>query len=263
MNKNYESGGEMHIQWLLASDIDNTLTGDRGALDTLRSYIDVKREKGELFLALSTGRRLDQVIDGFTHEGIPKGDAVISQVGTEIYLPPFTEGQSPLAVWNEKLLRDFSREEALGFLQDIEGVEMQPDIFNTPLKVSCYLDGARNPEDSVREISRRASGPGGRYQVVWSSGRDLDIIPAAAGKGKAIRFLMAHLQLHPETVIAAGDSGNDRSMFDEFDQGIIVGNAKPELKQLREENNSETLYFAEASYAAGVLEGLSYYKVIE
>lgn len=253
----------MNPQWLIASDIDNTLTGDRTALDRLRGHLDGMRKKGALALFLSTGRRLPQVLEGFVNEGIPEGDAVISQVGTEIFLPPFSEDEPPLEAWNSTLLEEFSRDEAEGFLDGVNGVVMQPDIFNTPLKVSCYLDSARDPEASAAEIGRRvAAKAGDRYQVVWSSGRDLDILPAAAGKGKAIRFLMSYLNLDPESVIVAGDSGNDRSMFDEFGKGIVVANAKPELKKMREENPSPDLYFAEAPYAAGVLEGLSFFNVL-
>lgn len=253
----------MNVNWMLASDIDNTLTGDREALDELRKHIDAQRKNGEMFLALSTGRRLDQVMEGFVEEGIPHGDAVISQVGTEIYLPPFKEGQEPLDVWNDMLLQDYSREEAEQFLEGVEGVEMQPEKFNTPLKVSCYLDSAENPEAAVQEIRNRVQNAGGLYQVIWSSGRDLDIIPAAAGKGKAIRFLVNFLELDTEYIIVAGDSGNDRSMFDEFERGIVVGNAKSELLKMREEKPVSTYYFAEKSYAAGVREGLSYFGLID
>jgi sucrose-6F-phosphate phosphohydrolase len=248
---------------MLASDIDNTLTGDRPALDALRERIDGKRKSGELFLALSTGRRLPQVLEGFEQEGIPQGDAIISQVGTEIYLPPFDYDSPLLDVWNDMLQQDFSRAEAESFLEGVDGVEMQPEEYNTPLKVSCYMDKAEDPEAAVKQIRAKVEQAGGLYQVVWSSGRDLDIIPAAAGKGKAIRFLISFLEMEPEKVIVAGDSGNDRSMFDEFQRGIVVGNAKPELQKMREEKPVSTYYFAEGSFAAGVHEGLNYFGVFE
>jgi sucrose-6F-phosphate phosphohydrolase len=256
----------MQPTWILASDIDNTLTGDREALDELRTAVAAQRARGEMQLFLSTGRRLDQVIPGFAAEGLPQGDAVISQVGTEIYLPPFTESTDPLEAWDQRLKAEFSREEALSFLQDIEGLEMQPEKYNTALKVSCYLDDAPDPDAAARQIKQRVldSGKGDAYQVVWSSGRDLDIIPGRAGKGKAIQFLLDYLELAPEQVIVAGDSGNDRSMFDAYAYGVVVGNAKPELKQLQEELGSDTaVYFAERSYAAGVLEGLRHYGRID
>ena len=252
----------MDIKWVLASDIDNTLTGDRPALDRLRTELEILREKGELFLILSTGRRLDQVIDGFEDEGIPVPDAVVSQVGTEIFLPPFTRGKAPLPVWHDMLMEDFSREEALKVLHGVEGVEMQPEKFNTPLKVSCYLDGAPDPEAAVAEIRERLKyRSDGLCQVVWSSGRDLDLIPVAAGKGNAIRFVINLQGLHADTILVAGDSGNDRSMFDEFQRGIVVGNARPELLQLKKEHPIPEFYFARESGAAGVREGLLYFGV--
>ncbi|HKK66441.1 MAG TPA: HAD family hydrolase, partial [Clostridia bacterium] len=93
----------MQTKWLLASDIDNTLTGDRPALDALRAEIEELRAANKLFLILSTGRRLSQVIDGFEQEGIPVPDAIVSQVGTEIYLPPYHRGDDPLHAWRDML----------------------------------------------------------------------------------------------------------------------------------------------------------------
>jgi len=253
----------MDVKTVLASDIDNTLTGDRKELKTLSRELGRMRESDELFLILSTGRRLEQVIDGFESEGIPQPDAIVSQVGTEIYLPPFHRDQDPLHVWRDMLMEDFSRSEALKLLEGLEGVRMQPDHFNTDLKVSCYLDEVQNPEAMVREIKRRAEYEGdGLCQVVWSSGRDLDIIPAAAGKGQAIRFILNLLKLDVEQIIVAGDSGNDRSMFEEFMRGIIVANAKPELQQFKKEHPLPDIYMASAPYAAGVREGLEYFELL-
>lgn len=254
--------GETHPKWVLASDIDNTLTGDRQALERLAERLQRLRETGRLFLILSTGRQLVEVLDGFEDEGLPQGDAIVSQVGTEIYLPPFAEGIDPLPAWRDHLESGFSRREAESFLTNIEGLAMQPAHYNTPLKVSCYLDKTPDPEAAAREIERRvqAAGKEDVYQVIWSSGRDLDILPAAAGKGKAIQFLLAFLELEAGQVIVAGDSGNDRTMFEEFQHGIIVANAQPELKALPEQE-ADDHYRAEGRYAAGVMEGLRYYGV--
>lgn len=254
---------ESQPEWILASDIDNTLTGNEQALEHLAQDLRALRNAGRLFLILSTGRRLGQVLDGFDNEGLPQGDAIVSQVGTEIYLPPFRAGMAPLQAWKERLDAQFSRREAESFLDKIEGLRMQPAKYNTPLKVSCYLDEAPDPETAARQIDRRvkAAGKEDAYQVIWSSGRDLDIIPTAAGKGKAIRFLLNFLEIEAGKVIVAGDSGNDRTMFEEFNYGIIVANAQPELKALpdRAEDNH---YRAGERYAAGVVEGLHHFGVL-
>ena len=254
----------MERSWILASDVDNTLTGNRGALDQLAARISSLREQGELFLILSTGRRLDQVLAGFDEEGIPYADAIISQVGTEIYLPPYAEGMAPLAQWESRLLQQFSARTAVAFLEEIEGLKMQPQKYNTSLKVSCYLDGAPDPDAAAALIRQRISqaNEDDAYQVVWSSGRDRDIIPANAGKGRAIQYIIHLLDLDAGKVIVAGDSGNDRSMFDTFDRGIIVANAQPELKRLQDERLSPNHYFARSEFAAGVREGLRHFGVV-
>jgi sucrose-6F-phosphate phosphohydrolase len=253
----------MPYDWILATDIDRTLTGSPPALERLNQSLQKLRADSKLYLILSTGRRLEQILDGFKREGIPRGDAIISQVGTEIYLPPFTMDTHPLPEWDELLHHQFSRQKALDFIKDIEGLEIQPEVFNTSLKVSCYLDRAPNPDRAAGLIRQRIreAGASGSYQVVWSSGKDLDIVPAAAGKGNAIRYLIAAIGLSGKNVIVAGDSGNDLSMFTEFSHGIIVSNAQPELKKFASSIHP-LIYFADEPYAAGVEQGLHHFGVL-
>ena len=252
------------LKKIFASDIDNTLTGDRQSLDKLAQKLKILREKNELFLILSTGRRLEQVLDGFHKEGIPQPDAVISQVGTEIYLAPFSNKMNPLKSWEELLHKNYYREQAEEFFKGIKGAQIQSSEFNTPLKVSFFLDKAPDPEAAAIEIKQRVKKHGqGNYQVVWSSGRDLDILPMASGKGKAIRFLIQHIGLNQENVFVAGDSGNDQSMFDEFLSGIVVGNAQKELKQGVKKLSQNNIYLAKNKFAKGVEEGLLHFNIID
>jgi len=247
--------------WIVASDIDGTLTGDRDSLNRLASRLRGLREAGELLLIYSTGRRLEQVIAGVAEEGLPEPDAVLCQVGTEIYVSPLTEHAQPMAVWREKLLAEYSRQEAVSFLKGIEGLVMQPSEFNTELKTSCFLDGCPKPDDAADEIRRRIELYTDRYQVVWSSGRDLDILPASSGKGKAIRFLVERQGLAPDRVVVAGDTGNDATMFVEFLKGVVVANARRELLEFADSLAGGDVYIARKPYAAGVEEGLEYFGV--
>jgi sucrose-6F-phosphate phosphohydrolase len=246
----------------LASDIDNTLTGDVEALKRLGQQLATLRAQGRLALFLITGRTLAEVLNGFEQENIPQADAIITQVGTEIYLPPFSPDMTPLPEWDTHLRRQFSRQQAVAFLDGIEGAAMQPDHYNTPLKASFYLDQAPDPNHAAVLVQLRVAEAGDAYQVVWSSGKHLDILPAAAGKANAVHFLISHLDLAPERVVAAGDSGNDRSMLEELDYGIIVANAQPELKRLQADRPPTHLYFARQPFAAGVEEGLRHLGVL-
>jgi HAD superfamily hydrolase (TIGR01484 family) len=137
---------------------------------------------------------------------------------------------------------------------------MQAAAYNTPLKVSAFLHETPDPDAAASEIKRRVAhaADGAGYQVVYSSSMHLDIIPAVAGKGNAIRFVLEQFELPANNVIVAGDSGNDRSMFESFRRGIIVANAQPELKEVATADDTEH-YLAQAPYAAGVLEGLRYF----
>lgn len=249
------------MDWILASDVDGTLTGDREALDRLANRLQRLRDDGKLFLIFSTGRRLSQVISGVADEGLPEPDAVICQVGTEIYLPPFREESHPLEQWRQRLLAQYKREEALLFLEGIEGLQLQPPEYNTELKTSCYLDRCPDPEQAAAEIIRRVQPVSDRYQVIWSSGRDLDILPAISGKGKAIEFLIELRPMSAERVIVAGDSGNDATMFQHFHRGVVVSNAQPELLQLAEKRECDSIFLASLPHASGVEEGLEHYGV--
>jgi sucrose-phosphate synthase len=59
-------------------------------------------------------------------------------------------------------------------------------------------------------------------------------------------------------VITAGDSGNDADMLIKPLKGIVVNNHEESLETLRKQKH---IYFAEHSYAGGVIEGLRKFKV--
>lgn len=250
--------------WILASDIDNTLTGDEKALKRLAKVLTKKRQRQELFLILSTGRRIDEVVEGFEKEHIPLPDVVISQVGTEIYFPPFTASEKPLPDWDRYLRKNYKRSQAKKFVEDIKGLVMQPARYNTDLKLSVYLYDAPDPEKAAQKIKERVKkSKETGYQVVWSSSRDLDIIPKSAGKAHAIKYVIKKKCSKTKKTIVAGDSGNDKSMFQAFDYGIAVGNAKSELKNyLKNKSKSKNHYLAKEKYAKGVIEGLKFFDMI-
>jgi hypothetical protein len=111
----------------------------------------------------------------------------------------------PLSVWNDLLTLDFSREEILALIDGSDGIRLQPEEFNTELKLSFYVE-SEDPEQTVRKLTRQKKEKGnGLNQIIWSSGKDLDIIPAAAGKERRsvfssmLRTYKAKRLLSPET----------------------------------------------------------------
>jgi len=61
-------------------------------------------------------------------------------------------------------------------------------------------------------------------------------LPKNGDKGLAVKFLRQKWNISPEHTIVCGDSGNDISMFQGQEKGLIVANAKPELLQWYENN---------------------------
>ena len=72
---------------------------------------------------------------------------------------------------------------------------------------------------------------GDRIQMIFSNEKYLEILPAAAGKGNAVRFVTNYLPaLHSHT-FAAGDAENDLSMLAAAHTGIAMRNATDTVKQ--------------------------------
>jgi len=87
---------------------------------------------------------------------------------------------------------------------------------------------------------------GDRIQMIFSNEKYLEILPAAAGKGNAVRFVTDYLPaLHSHT-FAAGDAENDLSMLTAAHTGIAMQNATDAVKQYADiitsnDNNNDGL----------------------
>jgi hydroxymethylpyrimidine pyrophosphatase-like HAD family hydrolase len=77
-----------------------------------------------------------------------------------------------------------------------------------------------------------------------------------------LQFLRQKWRISTTNTVACGDSGNDIALFTGEEKGIIVGNAKPELVQWYRNRQNESLYFANANCAGGILEGLKYFGFV-
>ncbi len=238
----------MEKVWLLVSDVDGTMLGDDEALARLAQWYEGHREV--LRLAYASGRFFNSVVESIETTSLPEPDAIIGGVGTDINIYP---SGGMIEEWHKKIGRNWDARRLRELLSGRAGLERQPEEFQSPFKVSYYLTDA-SPDDllalknEVRETSIEA-------HVVYSSGRDLDFLPAGANKGTAAAFLSSIWNIPADDVIASGDSGNDRALFEQGFLGIVVGNAHEELKRLC----SSRVYHARHPFAAGVLEGLRYW----
>jgi hydroxymethylpyrimidine pyrophosphatase-like HAD family hydrolase len=132
----------------------------------------------------------------------------------------------------------------------IPGIEPQPDEAQSTWKSSFHAIDLS--EVALDEIRGRLHGAGLPGTIVYSSGRDLDIVPAWASKARAAQFLVDAWRLTVDEVVVSGDSGNDLDLLTSGPHAVVVGNAQPELLGLR----GPRVYRAVQTYAEGILEGI-------
>ena len=126
-------------------------------------------------------------------------------------------------------------------------------------KISYNLDEDMSREEALPIIHDALTKQRLAYNLIFSHGSFLDVLPYRASKGKAIRYLAAKWNIPLENIVTAGNSDNDRDMLKGNMAAIVVSNSEEELASLRRSNR---VYFAQAAYAAGVLEGMRHYQVM-
>lgn len=235
-------------QWLIVSDIDDTLTGDRDAL--ARLWEAIRPLHGNIRLVLNTSRpaaSVDKTISEYFPADFAPA-AIITGLGTEIRM-----GNAFMSEWSRGF-EDWPRQEIADLVLHF-GHEAHPEEFQTRGKASFSVRDREAVETLLEALSAR----GLPVQALYTGESDLDLIAPDAGKDKAMIFLARRLGVPTGRVIAAGDSGNDLAMFEAADHAIAVGNARRELRHTAPRYKT---YFARASHAAGVLEGLQAFGVL-
>ena len=244
---------------LLISDVDGTLLPppshpDPAPLRDFAAFYEAKRAAGELGLVLSSGRFAASVLESVAATDLPTPDAVIGGVGTEIYLRDERgEFPEPLADW-PATFRDWDAEAVRFALAVLPKLIPQPEEFQSDYKASYYF--RRATADDLAAVERRLADAGVAARVVYSSDRDLDVLPAAADKGNAAVFLSEYFGVPPHRVVVAGDSGNDAATFRGEFRAIAVANSLPELLNC----DHPHVYRADGVAAAGVLEGVKHWS---
>lgn len=249
-----EKGDRVRIR-LFCSDLDGTLVGNpEGSARFERAWQGIERERP--LLVYSTGRLHQDARKTIDEAHLPPPDFLISGVGTSIVR---SDGDAPLQEYNDQFESTYDRRVVEEVLAGLPDVERQPPEFHHPYKSSWYLYDAS--KQRLEEIEERLRERGLNVSIVYSSNRDLDVLPAQVDKGRALAWLCESLGIPTSEVLVAGDSGNDAAMF-RLDRvrGIIVGNAQPELLTAVV---GQEAYRASSVLADGVVEGLKHFELID
>ncbi len=238
---------------LIIADVDNTLTGND---DELHRFFElIANAKDHVGFGIATGRRYEEVLKLIEDYDMPHPEVLITSVGTEIYYgKSFTLDTS----WQKHIDFRWNPERIMEVLGGLKGFYLQEEEEQSTYKISFEVDFTVAPnEQQIKRILRENKI---RAKVVSSLNMFLDVIPSRAGSGLSIRHMAYKWGFPLENILIAGDSGNDAEMLAGNTLGVVVGNYSPELDRLRK---YPRVYFAEASHAGGIIEGVAYYNFLD
>jgi sucrose-phosphate synthase len=239
------------VDSMLIADIDNTMLGDDEAMHRLLALLEEHRDN--LAFGVASGRALELVNEVLMQH------VIISSVGTEIY---YGREQTPDKGWASQLRSKWKPDLVRDLLAQFDFLTLQPESHaQREFKISYDLDERADPEEALPQIHEALAQARTGYNLIFSHGTFVDILPHRASKGKAIRYLSGKWNVPLHRIATAGDSGNDRDMLIGDTAGIVVANHSEELASLRD-SDSHKVYFASANCAEGIIEGLEHYGLI-
>lgn len=230
---------------LLATDLDGTLVGDRKGLDELLRFY--AKQDYHVSLIYITGRHYQSALSLIEEEQLPIPDVLITDVGTEIH---FGTSYKKDLEWEERMLKQWQPEKIDKLAVPIAGLSKQ----NLPVLNRCSYFG--NDLTTVKMFEQQLVSAEIPHKLIYSGGRDLDILPAGSGKGAAFKYILDKFDARDAKILVAGDSGNDKEMLTLGFPSVIVGNAQPELLECAE---SSAIYRASKSCAAGIQEAWTHF----
>jgi len=237
---------------VLVADIDDTLTGDAGAL---RRLVERLKQAGDrVAFGIATGRSMEMTLQVLAEWRVPTPQLLITSVGSAIhYGRKLAHDRS----WEKHIDYQWQPEAIREAMTDLPGITLQGPEGQDTFKISFLVD----TEEAIgaRQIHRYLRRAGIRANVIFSRDTFLDILPIRASKGMALRYFCTKWNVPLERCLVAGDSGNDIEMLTGNTLAVVVGNHAPELESLR---GAPRIYFAKAHHAAGILEGMEHYDFL-
>jgi len=234
----------------IITDIDQNLMGDPESLAEFTGMMQKHRK--QVSFGIATGRSLQSALTALRKHKIPQPDILITSLGTEIYYAP---NLTKDFVWGRHINHRWHHHDIMSIFEDMPGLKLQPKNCQTPYKISYYIDPAVAPD--IQDINSLLLQHEQTVNVIFSHGQFLDIIPDRASKGYALRWAAEQLDIPLENILVAGGSGADEDMMRGNMRAVVVGNRHEE--ELSELADIENIYFAENSYAAGIIEAVEHY----
>ena len=94
-----------------------------------------------------------------------------------------------------------------------------------------------------------------------SQGGKIDIVPARASKGLALRYVANIWGIPMEHILVAGGAGTDENMMSGNTLSVVVSNRHHE--QLEYVNDEKHIYYAKMPNSLGILEAIEHFRFFD
>ena len=230
--------------------LDYAFLGDPQGTHALTKLI---REKGRrVGFGVATHHGLEYTLKALKLNGIPWPDVLITAMGTELYYAPQLMADSAWAQhidhqWNPMALRRI--------LRGVPGLTLCPRSAQSRFKLRFSFDEGNAP--AVEDINRLLRDEDESVNLFRPDSTHLDITPARASKGFALRYFADQWGIPLDRILTAGSSTADEDMLRGNTLGVVV--ASPHADSLSQLTEVEGVYFAKYQHARGILEAIDYY----
>jgi len=231
-------------------ELDQAMLGDVASLQELLKLIRDRR--GDAGFGIVTGRGLEPTLKILKRFGIPVPDVLIIGMGTELYYAPQLTAD---IAWTNHIDHQWNQKSVHRILADVPGVALQPKSEQLRYKVSYYYDSNNAP--SLDEINRLIRQNEENVNAFISFGQFLDVLPARASKGFALRYFAQQWDIPLERILVAGGTAGDEDMMRGNTLSVVIAN--PHREELSDLSEMERVYFSDGKYARGILEAIEYY----
>jgi sucrose-phosphate synthase len=236
------------------TDIDQSLLGDAGALETLAKTL--RRYHRRVTFGVVTGRRYDSALATLKKHAVPVPDVLISSLGTRIH---YGSNLTEDSYWADHIDHDWNLQRIRRVFDELPGLKLQPRDKQSRFKISYYYDPELAPP--AEELTKLLHQHELNANVIVSFGQFLDIVPTRASKGQALRYAALRLAIPLEQVLVAGGSGADEGMIRGNTLAVVVANRHEE--ELSGLVDIERVYFSNEPHAGGLLDAIEHYAFLD
>lgn len=230
---------------ILATDLDGTLVGDPDGLQQLLEFYE--EQVYDVSLIYITGRYFDSALSLIEEENLPVPDILVTDVGSSIYIGNSFDKDLE---WQKRIKANWMPDEIHAIAATVPGLTKQPMFLEN--RCSYYVAD----EKPVEEFRNKLAASGIPHKLIFSGGKDVDIVPEESGKGRALQYLLDKYKVEDAKLLVAGDSGNDLEMLTLGFPSVIVGNAQPELL---ESDEHPRIFRSKKGFAGGIHEAWTHF----